>query len=69
MLHQCRNTFRSCDLSQKRSISMLIYVNIRNSAYFTYKFDIIFGGYLDLFIKSVVSVYFNILRISIITII
>ena len=39
----------SCDLCQNRSISMLIYGNIRNLAYFTKKIDITFGGHLDFF--------------------
>ena len=35
---------------------MLIYGNIRDLAYFRYKFNIIFGGHFDFFIiKSVVS--------------
>ena len=38
---------------------MLMYGNIRDLAYFTYKFDITFGGHLDFFIKSVVSVLFQ----------
>ena len=39
-------------------ISMLIYGNIRDLAYFTYKLDIIFGGHFDFFIKSVISVLY-----------
>ena len=39
---------------------MLIYSNIPNLAYSTYKFEIIFGGHFYLFfIKSVVSVLFQ----------
>ena len=35
---------------------MLIYGNIRDLAYVTYKFDTIFSGHFDFIIKSVVSV-------------
>ena len=37
---------------------MFIYGNI-DLVYFTYKFDIIFSGHFDFFIKSVVSVLFQ----------
>ena len=59
MLHQCSNIFGSCDLCQKRSISLLIYGNIRDLVYFTYKFDIIFGGHFDFFFQNVVSISFQ----------